>query len=58
MLNECGVVLEGCSPAPVGIRIPDGRQATAAVHNSPFHQSENVLYHSCDGMFVYISKEK
>lgn len=43
VLDERRVVLKRSSPAPVGLGIPDGRQAGAAVHDSPFHQSVDVL---------------
>lgn len=57
ILDECRVVLKRGSPTPVGLRISDSRQASAALHNSPFHQSMDVLNRDRAACVLCISKE-
>lgn len=57
IFDERWVVSEGRSPAPVGVGVPDGQQARAAVRDSPFHQTDNVHDLGWIGVVGCISKE-
>lgn len=57
ILDECRVVLKRGSPTPVGLRVSDSRQASAALHNSPFHQSMDVLNRDRAACVLCILKE-
>lgn len=55
--DECWIIFEARSPFPVGLRILDSQNATAAVYDSPLYVRNDILNQTWIWVADYISEE-